>query len=94
MPSVVGDQPTRWRSLAYTIALVAVTLVPVWLGYLGVVYATGAAGLGLWFTGQVIRSLIAQHTRVDREVFKASVTYLSILFLAMLLDLSLPWGSV
>jgi len=32
MPNVVGDQPTRWRMLWYTLALVPVTLAPLPLG--------------------------------------------------------------
>ena len=93
MPSVVGDQPTRWRSLLYTVALVAFTVVPVWLGYLGIVYAAAAVGLGLYFTGHIIRSLVAQDPRVDYRVFKHSIIYLTLLFLAMLVDMSIPWGS-
>lgn len=93
MPSVVGDQPTRWRSLAYTVALVAVTLAPTWLGYLGPLYTVAAAALGLWFIWLVVRSLIGQRAVLDYRVFKGSVGYLSLLFLAMLIDLAIPWGS-
>jgi protoheme IX farnesyltransferase len=88
MPSVVGDQATRWRSLAYTIALVVVTLVPVWLGYLGVAYALVAAVGGAWFTWLVIRSLQLRMPVQDYRVFKGSVGYLAVLFLAMLGDLA------
>ena len=43
LPSVVGDQPTRWRMLSYTLALVPVTLAPAPLGLLGWIYlAVGA----------------------------------------------------
>ena len=89
MPSVVGDQATRWRSLGYTIALLAVTLAPVWLGYLGPLYGVAALGLGGWFVYLVIRSLVEQQPLVDYAVFKGSVWYLSALFLAMLLDLAI-----
>lgn len=89
MPSVVGDQPTRWRSLAYTVLLVPCTLLPVALGQLGVVYGLAALTLGLWFGGHVVHSLRVQSTPQDYRVFKVSVTYLSLLFTAMLLDLGL-----
>lgn len=94
MNLVVGDQPTRWRSLAYTLVLVPFTLVPVWLGYLGTLYSLSALGLGAWFTWQVVRSIRAQDPRVDWVVFKASTAYLSFLFLAMIVDLALPSGVV
>ncbi|MCA9567303.1 MAG: heme o synthase [Myxococcales bacterium] len=89
MPSVVGDQPTRWRSLAYTLLLVPVTLAPWALGYLSVGYGLLAAGLGAWFTWIVVDSMRAPSPRRDHRVFAQSIVYLSFLFLAMLVDLAL-----
>lgn len=91
MPSVVGDQPTRWRSLAYTLALIPVTLAPVWLGYLSPVFGVAALVLGVGFTASVIRSMVAQRPVVDYRVFRDSIVYLSLLFLAMLVDLVVAW---
>ncbi|HHO51296.1 MAG TPA: protoheme IX farnesyltransferase, partial [Deltaproteobacteria bacterium] len=91
MPSVVGDQPTRWRSLAYTLVLVPITLSPVWLGYLSLPFGAVAALLGVWFTASVVRSLVEQHPTVDRRVFRDSIVYLSLLFLAMFVDLAVQW---
>jgi protoheme IX farnesyltransferase len=88
MPLVVGDQPTRWRSLAYTLVLVPVSLSLVWLGYLGWLYAAAAIGLGAWFTWRVIGSMRRQSVASDRRVFTTSIAYLSLLFLAMLVDLA------
>ncbi len=93
MPHAVGEQGTRWRSLGYTLALLPVTLAPVWLGYLGPLYAAVAAVTGLGFLALVIRSLVVQAHRADWQVFKGSVAYLSLLFLVMLVDLTLPWGT-
>ncbi len=90
MPSVIGDQPTRWRSLAYTLALLAVTALPVALGYLGALYLLAAAVSGMWFLREVVRSLWMRRPVQDYRVFKASVGYLAVLFLAMLADLVLP----
>ena len=87
MPSVVGDQATRWRSLAYTLVLVAVTLAPVWLGYLSWAYGAAAVLLGAWFTGSVVRSMVARRPVVDYRVFKESIAYLGALFLVMLGEL-------
>lgn len=86
MPTAVGDQATRWRSLGYTAALVATTLAPVALGYLGLPYAAAAVCLGAWFAGLVVRSLVARRPAVDHRVFKGSIAYLALLFLAMLGD--------
>lgn len=88
MPLVAGDQPTRWRSLAYTLLLVPVSLSLVYLGYLGLLYGAAALGLGLWFSWRVVQSMRRQTIRADRQVFRASLVHLSLLFLAMLLDLA------
>ena len=90
MPSVVGDVRTRRQSLGYTLALIPVTLAPVWLGYLGWLYGAVAVVGGLWFLYLVVESMRADKPIVDWNVFKGSVSYLSILFLAMLVDLLLP----
>ncbi len=87
MNLVVGDQPTRWRSLAYTLVLVPVTLSPVWLGYLGWLYGAAALSLGAWFTYAVVQSIRIQEPAADWHVFKASTAYLMFLFLAMIVDL-------
>jgi protoheme IX farnesyltransferase len=89
MPHVVGDQGTRWRSLAYTLALIPVTLLPVSLGYSSTGYGVVASLLGLWFLVDVVRSMVAQNQVADWRVFKTSVAYLSLLFLAMLIDLGI-----
>lgn len=89
MPLVVGDQGTRWRSLAYTLALIPVTLAPVWLGYLSWAYGAVALVLGVWFLALVVKSLRDEDHAVDWAVFKGSIAYLSVLFLAMFMELAL-----
>jgi protoheme IX farnesyltransferase len=91
MPSVVGDQPTRWRSLVYAVLTLIVSLVPVALGDLGWLYAVAAVGLGGWFIWSIIQSMRTPHPSADRAVFKVSLAYLSFLYLLMMVDLLLPW---
>ena len=91
MPLVVGDQPTRWRSLIYAVMLIPVTLLPVYLGYLSALYAVAGAVLGIWFAGLVVRSIMRQEPAADWRVFKGSLIYLASLFAAMLVDLMIPW---
>ena len=99
MPLVVGDQPTRWRSLAYAIALSIVSLVPVWLGDLGVGYGLPAVVLDAWFVGEIVRSMVLRDVAADYRVFRVSIAYLVLLFAAMLCDLcvhgrAIPWSSM
>ena len=88
MPLVVGDQPTRWRSLAYTLAMIPVTLAPYFLGYVGLLYLVGAVALNAWFLWVLIASMRAQSKAADWKVFKVSIGYLTFLFLVMLVDLA------
>jgi protoheme IX farnesyltransferase len=86
MPSVVGDQPTRWRMLAYTLALVPVTLAPVPLGLLGWIYLTAALPLDAWFVWLAVRVLRERSEAAARSMFRVSLVFLFALFLSMLLD--------
>ncbi|TVQ89416.1 MAG: protoheme IX farnesyltransferase [Deltaproteobacteria bacterium] len=91
MPLVVGDQPTRWRSLVYTVLTLAVSLLPFAMGDLGLVYLAAAVGLGAWFLVAVVRSMVAPRPQADRRVFIVSIAYLFFLYLAMMVDAVLPW---
>jgi len=92
LPSVIGDQPTRWRMLWYTIGLVPVTLAPVALGLLGEVYGVVALGMNAWFVWAAIHVLRARDEDSARSMFRVSLGYLFALFLAMLVDL--VWASL
>ena len=89
MPIVIGDQATRRLSLLYTLAMLPVTMAPLFLGHLGWVYGGTAIVGGTWFALWNIRALKAQKREVDWMVFKASVIYLGLLFAAMLTDYAL-----
>jgi protoheme IX farnesyltransferase len=86
MPSVVGDQPTRWRMLGYTLALAPVTLAPVPLGLLGWIYLAAAVPLNGWFIWLAVRVVRERTEAAAREMFHVSLVFLFALFLAMLLD--------
>jgi protoheme IX farnesyltransferase len=86
MPNVVGDQPTRWRMLWYTLALVPVTLAPLPLGLLGWVYLAVALPLDAWFVWLAVAVLREQTEAAARRLFHASLVFLFALVAAMLLD--------
>jgi len=89
MPNVVGEQPTRWRMLWYTLALVPVTLAPLPLGLLGWSYGVCAATLDAWFVWHSVRVLRERTDQAARRMFHVSLAYLFALFLAMLVALAL-----
>ena len=86
LPSVLGDQPTRWSMLWSTLGLVPVTLAPVALGLLGGVYLAAALVLDAWFVWVAIRVLRERDDASARRMFRVSLVYLFALFLAMILD--------
>ncbi len=92
MPNVVGDRATRRQSVAYTVLLLAVSVLPVPLGLLTPLYGVVAVGAGVWFLLAVLRSSRADDPKVDYGVFRVSIAYLFLLFGAMLVDCVLrPW---
>jgi heme o synthase len=86
LPVTRGDRETARQILWYTVALVAVTLVPVAFGTFGVLYGLTAALLGaafLWLAVELRRTM----TRVAAvRLFHFSLLYLALLFVAMAVD--------
>ncbi len=89
MPVVAGRAATKRQMLAYTLALVPVTLVPWAIGGAGVLYAAGAAALGGIFVvhaWRVLREPDAAEDRRARAMFRFSILYLLLLFALLLAD--------
>jgi protoheme IX farnesyltransferase len=86
MPNVIGDHPTRWRMLWYTLALVPVTLAPLPLGLLGWVYLAAAIPLDAWFVWRAVAVLRERSEAAARKMFHASLVFLFALVAAMLVD--------
>ncbi|NKD55008.1 MULTISPECIES: heme o synthase [unclassified Haematospirillum] len=90
LPVLVGEaRCSRWI-LGNTILLVISAGVPWVMGLLGPVYgavSTGAALLFLWQNIQLVR---APGRSEARQVFLGSMQYLSLVFLAVVLDRHLP----
>jgi protoheme IX farnesyltransferase len=87
LPSVIGDEATRWRMLWYGIGLVPVTLAPWALGFVGPAYLAVALGVNAWFVAAIVRLLRARDHAAAQRVFRVSLAYLFALFLAMNVDL-------
>jgi len=91
LPVAYGVEFTRLHILLYTILLFIVTLLPWLTGMAGLAYLAAAVILG----GQFLRHAI-QLRRADAPahlpmgVFRYSITYLMLLFAALLVDHYLP----
>ncbi len=90
MPAVVGDERTRRRMIWYTLGLLPVTIAPALLGLLGTIYLGAALLLGGWFLWAGVRLLRERSDAAARRVFRVSLAYLALLYLAMLVDLLVP----
>ena len=96
LPVVAKDVPVAWQMLAYAIGMVVASLVLVPLAGMTWVYAVVAAVLGVWFLGLAVGVLQrARNPRPGRKLgemllFHGSITYLTLLFLAVAVDPILP----
>jgi heme o synthase len=89
LPVVRGDRETARQITLYSIALVAVTIVPVFLGQLGTLYGASALVLGalfVWLAVALQRDLTRPRAS---KLFHYSLLYLALLFVAAAVDVSL-----
>ena len=81
-----GGRVAAW-SLTSTMALVAVTALPVLLGLCGVLYGVAAAGVGAWFLRRAVAFMRRnERERAARRLFFASILYLPLLLAALVID--------
>jgi len=91
LPVTHGKKYTRLQVLLYTFILFAVTLLPFARGMSGWVYLAASIVLGAMFIGHALRLQVVHHDEVARRTFRFSITYLAVLFAALLLDHYLAW---
>src|SRR6476620_914735 len=86
-PLVWGEHETMRQMMWYNVILIALTLLPATFGAFGVIYLTSAIVLGAILLGGVIRvSTSSDWTKPAWWVYKFSLLYLALLFLAMVVD--------
>jgi protoheme IX farnesyltransferase len=91
MPVVRGEARTKYEMLVYTLMLVPLTVMPALFGALGLFYAVSAVLLGarlLWYCIRLLRERSV--TPVAWQMYRYSLLYLALLFVAMGIDRSLP----
>jgi protoheme IX farnesyltransferase len=89
MPVVRGPGATARLVLAYSIVLVAVTLVPGVIGTFGLVYVAGAAILGGVLCVLAWRLWRDSSPAKAGVLFHFSLLYLALLFVAVAIDAAL-----
>ena len=86
MPVIRGDQTTKRHILAYSIALVALTLALTPLHVMGTFYLACALLLGVLFIVLAVRVAREGSIAAERAMYKFSMLYLALLFGAMVID--------
>jgi protoheme IX farnesyltransferase len=86
-PLVWGERSTKAQMLWYTLVLIPLTVLPVAFGVFGVIYLVSALLLGGWLLAGVIAVWRATDFVAPAwKVYKFSLLYLALLFLAMAID--------
>jgi protoheme IX farnesyltransferase len=87
LPVVAGEESTRRHILLYTLALTMLTLL-LYLATesLGLVYLVSASVLGAGFIAYAVRLLRRTGPRAAAPIYRYSLAYLALLFLAIMGD--------
>ncbi|HKV50204.1 MAG TPA: heme o synthase [Gemmatimonadaceae bacterium] len=86
-PLVWGERETMRQMLWYTLILIPITLLPAAFGAFGPLYAVSAGALGAILLAGVVRVMRAKPwTKAAWSVYKYSLLYLALLFVAMAVD--------
>ncbi|MCX7521622.1 heme o synthase [Microbacterium sp. STN6] len=91
---VRGRAVVGLQVILYAWATVACSLLLVPVAHMGVVYTSVALGAGIWFIYEAHRlyNLAIRHEQVSpMRVFHGSITYLTLVFLAVAIDPLLPF---
>jgi protoheme IX farnesyltransferase len=86
LPVTHGRRYTQLMIVLYTVALVAVTLLPFAVRMSGLVYLAGALALGAVFIVYAVQLYRDYSAELARATFKYSVWYLAALFTVLLVD--------
>ncbi|MEO8133551.1 MAG: heme o synthase [Betaproteobacteria bacterium] len=90
LPVTHGSEFTRLHIVLYTVALVAVTLLPFAIRMSGWLYLAGALVLGAMFLYYAVHLQRSYSDALARRTFRFSIVYLGLLFIALLADHYVP----
>jgi protoheme IX farnesyltransferase len=93
MPNVHGVHETKRQMLLYTLMLIPLTIMPSVIGITGLLYGVAAILLGMRFV-QLCWRIVHEEgvTPTTWKLYKYSLSYLALLFVAMAADRWIPFG--
>ncbi|WP_062518199.1 heme o synthase [Demequina gelatinilytica] len=90
LPVVAPVRKVAVEMIGYAAAMVATSLVLAWVANLTWIYVAAAAGAGAWFlwgcVSLYLRSSRGEERLKEMRLFHASITYLSVVFAAVMVD--------
>ena len=92
LPVVASRRTVSYQMIGHTVAMIACSLAIVPLGGTGPVYLVASVATGAWFLWLVLRYAVRVHRGFTGKalgpmvVFHASITYLTLLFVALAID--------
>ncbi|MBV6632987.1 MAG: heme o synthase [Alphaproteobacteria bacterium] len=90
LPVVAGEAETKRQMLLYTIVLLPITLVPVFLGSAGLIYGAVTLTLGLMFINHSVTVLREDSKKTQyaaaKKMFAFSILHLALIFAALIVD--------
>ena len=89
LPVVAGKTETKKQMILYTVLLIPLGVAPVWFGFVGWVYGSAAALLGLIFLAAAIAVWFDRTDKSAKRMFGYSIFYLFALFAVMVADATL-----
>jgi len=92
LPSVASLHTTAVRILSYTVVVWAFSLVFAPVAGMGVIYLVAAMVLGAGFTWLAVVVLRTESSKSAMRLFTFSITYITLLFAAMAIDVLVRYG--
>jgi protoheme IX farnesyltransferase len=90
LPNVAGEAATKLQILIYSVVLVAVSVLPVTMGFGRWVYGVAALTFGIGFLALAVKLYLTgsgkQMKQTGRTLFLFSLSYLAVLYAALLAD--------
>jgi protoheme IX farnesyltransferase len=86
LPVTHGEKYTRLQIVLYTIILVIVTMMPFSVGMAGLIYIIFASLLNAYFLFYTVMLYREYSDKLSMKIFRYSIWYLGLIFLAFLID--------
>jgi protoheme IX farnesyltransferase len=93
LPVVRGEARTKYEMLVYSLILLPLTVLPTAFGAMGLFYGVAAALLGARLVWYCLRLRRERNTMpIAWRMYRYSLLYLALLFVAMGVDRAIPFG--